>query len=148
MQWYVRVFLKSSLAWLAAGVTLGLAMAIHAPWAIYRTAHLHMNVLGFVAMMIFGVGYHVIPRFAGHGLWSERLAGWHVWLANLGLAVMAVGFALRAANLGSIVLAVGGTLSAAGAYAFAFNIWRTIDLGSVKRAQNLVLVKRGPVKSA
>ena len=29
MDWVVKAFLKASLAWLAAGVSLGLAMAIH-----------------------------------------------------------------------------------------------------------------------
>ncbi len=53
MDWFVNAFLKASLAWLAAGVSLGVAMAVHPAWAIYRAAHLHMNLLGFVAMMIF-----------------------------------------------------------------------------------------------
>jgi cbb3-type cytochrome oxidase subunit 1 len=53
------------------------AMAVHPAWAVYRTAHLHMNLLGFVAMMIFGVAYHVIPRFTGHSLHSRRLAAVH-----------------------------------------------------------------------
>ena len=69
----VRAFLKSSLAWLALGVT---------PWRrdggtsgvdLYRLAHVHMMLLGFVAMMIFGVAYHVIPNFAGFPL--HRPAG-------------------------------------------------------------------------
>jgi len=125
----VRAFLKSSLAWLALGVTLGVAMAAHPAWTLYRLAHIHMLLLGFVAMMIFGVAYHVIPRFAGFPLhWptGERV---HWWLANLGLAAIASGFVLRvhAPSAGTILLSVGGTLSAAGAYLFCYLIWRTID---------------------
>jgi cbb3-type cytochrome oxidase subunit 1 len=129
MEWFVRTFLKASLAWLTIGVTLGVAMAAHPAWAVYRTAHLHANVLGFVAMMIFGVAYHVIPRFAGNALHSARLARAHVWLANVGLVAMLAGFALVANGMGvgTPVLAVGGLASAAGAYAFAYNLWRTID---------------------
>jgi hypothetical protein len=129
VEWFVRAFLKAALAWLGLGVTLGVAMAIHPGWIVYRPAHVHMNLLGFVTMMIFGVGYHVLPRFSGHGLHSRRLAGIHWGLANLGLATMVAGFVL-APHLGARatpVLALGGTLSAWGAYLFIFNIWRTID---------------------
>ena len=86
MDWFVKAFLKASVSWLAMGVTLGVAMGIKPAWSIYRTAHLHMLLLGFVAMMIFGVAYHVIPRFTGHALHSRTVAGWHWWLSNVGLA--------------------------------------------------------------
>ena len=75
MEWFVKAFLKASLAWLALGVTLGLAMAAHPVWTVYRAAHMHMVLLGFVTMMIYGVAYHVIPRFAGFPLHSRRGAG-------------------------------------------------------------------------
>jgi len=123
--------LKASLSWLGAGVSLGIAMAVHPAWAVYRAAHLHMNLLGFVAMMIFGVAYHVIPRFSGHPLHSPRLATIHWWLANSGLALFAAGFVmLPHTTFGTparVVVAVGGTLSAAASYAFVYNLWRTID---------------------
>ena len=129
MDWFVRAFLKSSLTWLGLGVTLGVAMAVHPAWIVYRPAHVHMSLLGFVTMMIYGVGYHVLPRFSGHTLHSRRLAGLQWGLANLGLATMVAGFGLTP-HLGAQatpVLATGGTLSAAGAYCFIFNMWRTID---------------------
>ncbi|MEO8560792.1 MAG: hypothetical protein ABI601_01870 [bacterium] len=129
MEWYVRAFLKASLAWLALGVTLGVAMAAHPVWTIYRLAHVHMVLLGFVTMMIFGVAYHVIPRFAGAPLRARRVAVAHWWMSNIGLVAMAAGFVLRARGsaVGTIVLALGGTLSALGAYTFVVLLWRTID---------------------
>ena len=131
MDWFVKAFLKSSLVWLGAGVTLGLAIAMHPAWAVYRTAHLHMNLLGFVGMMIFGVAYHVIPRFTGHRLHSHRLAGLQWWIANTGLLVFVAGFVLLPHTMfgtpARFVVAAGGILSAAGAYIFVYNIWRTID---------------------
>ena len=129
MDWFVTRFLKASLAWFGAGITLGVLMAVRPAYAIYRTAHLHMNMLGFVAMMIFGVAYHVIPRFSGHPLHSRALAGAHWWLANVGLALFASGFAL-VPHLGRPALALvalGGVASAAGGYCFIYNLWRTID---------------------
>ena len=62
MEPHVKGFLKASLAWLTLGVTLGVAMAVHPLWTIYRMAHVHMNLLGFVTMMIYGVGYHVVTN--------------------------------------------------------------------------------------
>ncbi len=137
MDWFAKAFLKASLAWLAAGVSLGIGMAVHPAWAVYRTAHLHMNLLGFVTMMIFGVAYHVIPRFTGHPLHSRRLAGMQWWLANIGLALFVAGLALLPATMyatsARIVVAGGGLLSALAAYAFVYNMWRTIDGPSRRR---------------
>ena len=130
MEWFVKAFLKASLAWLALGVTLGGAMAAHPAWIVFRPVHAHMTLLGFVTMMIYGVAYHVIPRFAGHPLHAPRLAVAQWWASNAGLATMAMGFALRA--LGSTcvatgILALGGAASASAAHAFVYNLWRTID---------------------
>ena len=75
MEWFVRAFLKSALVALGLGVTLGLGIASHPQWIAYRPAHVHLNLLGFVTMMIYGVAYHVIPRFSGTPLFSRRLAG-------------------------------------------------------------------------
>jgi cbb3-type cytochrome oxidase subunit 1 len=136
LEWFVKAFLKASLAWLALGVTAGVAMAAHPAWTVYRAAHVHMVLLGFVTMMIYGVAYHVVPRFAGAALHSRRAAGWHWWASNAGLALMVAGFAARAAGraAGAAVLATGGTLSALGAYAFVYVLWRTIDGPAAMRA--------------
>jgi cbb3-type cytochrome oxidase subunit 1 len=129
MDWFVRSFIKASLVWLGLAVSLGVAMAAHPAWVVYRTAHLHMALLGFVTMMIFGVAYHVIPRFTGNPLHSRRLATVHWWIANAGLAVLVAGFVARVHVPASAirVLATGGVLAAAGAYLFIYNLWRTID---------------------
>ena len=147
----VRAFLKASLVWLSLGVTVGVAMAVHPAWTIYRPVHEHMNLLGFVSMMIFGVAYHVIPRFSGQPLWRRPLAVWHAWVANAGLALMAIGFVTRVQSsltpaIGGVLLGAGGSLSAIGAYLFAYNIWRTIEGGA--RVMDLRREQRPAAKSA
>lgn len=124
MDWYVRAFIRSSVSWLTLGVTLGLAMSFWPRLTVYRTAHVHMLLLGFVAMMIFGFGYHVVPRLAGNRLYRPAWAGAHVWLANAGLAGLSFGLAMRVHGVTAAgwVLATGGALASAGAYAFAVNI--------------------------
>jgi cbb3-type cytochrome oxidase subunit 1 len=153
MTWFVRAFLKASLAWLALGVSAGVAMAAHPVWTVYRLAHVHMLLLGFVAMMIFGVAYHVIPRFVGFSLHRPALAGVHWWLANVGLLFMAAGFVVRvlAPTVGTAVLAAGGALSALGAYLFVYLLWRTIDGPSQMRvaaARAARAVERGATRGS
>lgn len=125
---FVRRFIRGSLVWLGVGVVLGLAMAVSPRWVAFRPAHMHANLLGFVSMMIFGVAYHVIPRFSGRPLHEPRLAAAHVWVANAGLAGMVGGFVLRvyAGGAGRALLGAGALLSAAGAFFFIYNVWRTL----------------------
>jgi cbb3-type cytochrome oxidase subunit 1 len=129
----VIYFLKASLLWLGLGVSLGVAMAVHPAWVVYRPVHLHMLLLGFVTMMISGVAYHVFPRFAATPLHRPGLMAVHLGLANAGLTLVACGFVARAqaAALAPVLLGLGGTLSAAGAYMLAWNLWRTLDKAAI-----------------
>jgi cbb3-type cytochrome oxidase subunit 1 len=129
MEAFVRNFIRSSLVWLGVGVLLGVSMAWWpANHLIYRPAHAHANLLGFVSMMIFGVAYHVIPRFSGAALRSRTLASLHLWVANLGLAGLVGGWSLRpwVGGAGTTLIHVGAGLSALGSFLFIYNIWRTL----------------------
>lgn len=129
MDWFAKAFVKAALVWLGLGVTLGVVMAVDPATTVYRTAHLHMNLLGFVSMMIYGVSYHVMPRFTGNAIHNVKIAVAQLWLANLGLALIVAGFAARAhGERASIyLLALGGVMGAVAAYCFIYNIWRTMD---------------------
>jgi cbb3-type cytochrome oxidase subunit 1 len=129
MEWFVKAFIRASLAWFALGITLGLVIAAYPPWVAYRPAHAHMTVVGFLTMMVFGVGYQLLPRLFGHALHSSRLAIAHWWLANLGLGGMVAGFFLQPhIGTGSApVTATGGLMFALGALGFVYNMWRTFD---------------------
>ena len=133
MQPYTRRFIRSSLIWLLIGVSLGVIMAASPGAGLYRPAHMHANLLGFVSMMIFGVAYHVIPRFAGTPLESDRLADLHLMVANAGLAGMVGGFLARAHQLAFAgpLLVSGAVTAALGVLLFVYNIWRTLDRATV-----------------
>jgi heme/copper-type cytochrome/quinol oxidase subunit 1 len=128
MEPFVRRFIRSSLVWLGVGVVLGVWLTLDPGAVVYRPAHMHANLLGFVSMMIFGVAYHVLPRFTGRPLRSRRLAAAHLIVANAGLAAMVLGWMLRLAQpeFGQIALASGGVLSGAGAFMFIGNLWLTL----------------------
>lgn len=129
MELYVSRFLRASLLWLFVGTSLGAAMAIHPAWAVYRPAHLHALLLGFVMMMIAGVAYHVIPRFTMAALHSPRVARVHLMVANIGLLLMVSGFIGRPSGgrWAPLMLAAGGVLSLVGAWLFAWNLWQTLN---------------------
>lgn len=129
MDWFVRYFIKSALICLGLGVVMGIWLALAPGAIIYRPAHVHLNLLGFVSMIIFGVAYHVIPRFTGHPLHSRAIAGVHWWTSNLGLGILIAGFflALHQPAMSRVLLGLGSLLAATGAFLFIYNLWRTLD---------------------
>ncbi len=129
MDWFVHRFLQASLAWFSAAVAVALAMAVVPALTVYRTAHLHVALLGFVTQMIYGVALHVIPRFFGQPLVHRWMAEWQFWAAQAGLGLLAAGFVSRVNGWpgASAMVAAGGLLSAAGAALFVVNLWRTMD---------------------
>jgi cbb3-type cytochrome oxidase subunit 1 len=134
MEWFVKAFIRASLVWFALGITLGLAIAAYPPWVAYRPAHAHMTVVGFLTMMVFGVGYQLLPRLFGHKLHRPGLAVAHWWLANGGLTAMVIGFVLQP-HVGSAsapVTATGGSMFALGAMGFVYNMWRTFNAADAR----------------
>lgn len=136
MDWFVKAFLKTSLVWFSLAVAVALLMAVMPTLTVYRTAHLHVALLGFVTQMIYGVALHVIPRFVGQPLVHPRMAAVQFWAAQTGLALLAGGFVSRVNGwpLASAQIAAGGLLSAVGAACFVINIWRTMDASEVREA--------------
>ena len=132
MDGYVKAFIACSLFYLLAGAVLGLVMSLHdallpgsSGWTwLLLASHTHVMLIGWVSMMIFGVGYHMIPRFSGALVWSARLAWWHWTLGNVGLLGMAFGFWLNRLGDGRFgwLLGTAGTLEAAGFLLFAGNL--------------------------
>lgn len=135
MEWFIKAFIRSSLVWFAAGIVLGVAIAMHPPWIVYRPAHAHMNVVGFLTMLVFGVGYQLLPRLFGHPLHSQRLAIAHLFCANLGLAALVLGFLIQPSTGAGArwVTATGGVLYALGAMLWVYNLWRTFDAADARQ---------------
>ncbi|MEJ2362507.1 MAG: hypothetical protein P8Z75_14030, partial [Gammaproteobacteria bacterium] len=104
-----RLFITAALLYGLLGGLLMLA------WLLWPAAipgniprlHAHLMLLGFMAMMVYGVGLHVLPRFSGRPLFSERLANWQLYVANVGLLIMVAGWL----SLHNAIIAAGGVLS-------------------------------------
>ena len=77
------------------GTTLGVHMGLRYgnivpggyPTEEMVLVHVHLLLVGFVCMMIFGISYHVLARFAGRGPdhYSPGAARLQLWLVNVGL---------------------------------------------------------------
>ena len=64
MNIYANWFIRMALIYLALGVVMGAVIGIQPEWSQrLRFVHIHLNLLGFLTMMIAGVAYHVLPRF-------------------------------------------------------------------------------------
>jgi hypothetical protein len=65
MDRYTKGFVVAALAYFFVAAVLGIwiGSADAAPWA--RFAHVHFNLLGFMSMMIYGVGTSSFPASTG-----------------------------------------------------------------------------------
>jgi hypothetical protein len=122
MDRYTKGFVVASLLYFFVAAALGIWMGIGgAPdWAWF--AHVHFNLLGFMAMMIYGVGYFILPRFNGRPLhWPGWLAP-HFYLANLAL----LGLTAAAAGRPSPLFTFFAVLNLVAVALFALNLGATV----------------------
>jgi cbb3-type cytochrome oxidase subunit 1 len=124
-------FLKVGMTCLILGALLGTLLAVpisrdllyKAPGAQWRLAHTHLNLAGFVIMTIFGIAYHILPRFAGKPLYREAWAAVHFWIATLATAGMVIGFIVPTT---AVLLWTGSMAQLVGIVLGVVNLWLTI----------------------
>lgn len=107
---------------LAAGILLGAAFALNrALGAQLRPLHAELNLWGWTTLLIYGMGYHMLPRFCGRPLRRARIADLQSWLAIGGVAAASLGWLLRqpAPLVGQALLAASGFAQLAAAVLFA-----------------------------
>ena len=95
MDRFVKSFIFMSIFYLMTSSVIGVAMLSNDKYLPLKFVHSHLMLLGWVSMMIYGVGYHILPRFAGRVLKSRAAAILQFWTANAGLLGM-LGFYLAA----------------------------------------------------
>jgi cbb3-type cytochrome oxidase subunit 1 len=118
-------YAKTSVLYLAAGSTLVL-LTFAGLLQFSMFAFYFMELYGFVAMMIFGVSYLMVPAFAHRPLHNANLANYQYWLFNIGTLGLTLGFSglvqgdwLKSLQITSFLVQV------AALYIHAYNIWRT-----------------------
>ena len=118
-------FIKCALVYFIAAMFAGIYMTVVGPVYPIKPIHTHLNLLGWITMMIYGVGYHILPRFSGAPLWSEKLSVVQLWTANIGLIGMIIGWAVEY-SAGRGVLHAFALVSGFSAFIFVLNMFKTI----------------------
>ncbi len=137
MSTYMKRFIYASLTYLALGALLGLLNAHPSTAYVARYAHTHFNLTGFMAMMIYGIGYFILPRFNGSDLRFPNWVPIHFWLGNLSLILMVTckALAIFLSSPGfNIAFEVFATLQLISIFMFVINIWGTLSRKPVPAA--------------
>src|SRR5512135_270428 len=95
MDRFVRNFIVFSIVYLGAASVLGVCMLWNESLLSLKFVHSHLMLLGWVSMMIYGVGYHVLPRFSGRPLKYPKIGELQFWAANIGLIGMLVFYTMN-----------------------------------------------------
>jgi len=129
MDKYAKAFIKASLIYLGIGAILGVFILL---WPDLRftvtRVHVHILLLGFMGMMIYGVGFHILPRFMGRPVYSHRLGNVQVWLANITLIGLSLSWVLEVSQGGiwhnvAILFGIGQAVSI---FLFIINLWKSM----------------------
>lgn len=98
MDRFVKNFIGVSIVYLGVASVFGILMLGRPSLMYLKFVHSHLMMLGWVSMMIFGVGYHILPRFTGRPLKSPKTGEVQFWLANVGLVGMLFFYVLGTFN--------------------------------------------------
>ena len=82
-------------------------------------AHGHLNLIGFVAMSIFGAFYALSPQAA-----ATRLAEIHYWLTTVTVVILTPGIAFAINEQGEVLAQTGSILAILSMALFAFLVIR------------------------
>ncbi|HUJ18001.1 MAG TPA: hypothetical protein VL197_08405 [Nitrospirota bacterium] len=129
MDKFVKGFIVMSIVYLGISTVLGVCMLGNQSLMALKFVHSHLNMLGWVSMMIFGVGYHILPRFMGRPVYSPKIGEVQFYLANISLVGMLLFYTLNvyAPGSGYLMLTVAfGGLQALTLFLFFFNMLMTL----------------------
>jgi len=131
MDRYVVWYIRMSLIFFVLANIFGIGMVIEPEWRVhYRATHVHFNLLGWMSMMIYGVGYHILPKFSGRYIYSVAVQNIQFWFSTLGLLGMGTGWSMigrdMAPGTGQSILLISSLATLVGVAMFAFNIGMTV----------------------
>lgn len=114
-------FVRASLVYFFIAAILGTIMISMKNYpAQLLFTHVHLNLLGWMSMMIYGVGYHILPRFSGTPLAYPKLGNLQFYIANIGLVGLVCFRPIHpVAEIFASLLVVAAGL-------FVFNIWMSM----------------------
>ena len=130
MDRYTKGFVVASLVYFLLAAVLGTWMGSAEAGAWVKFAHVHFNLFGFMSMMIYGVGYFILPRFNGRTLRWPSLVPLHFYAANIAL----IGMVATAPERPSTGFAMFAGLSVISVALFVVNLGATMLLEPAQEA--------------
>jgi cbb3-type cytochrome oxidase subunit 1 len=129
MDKFVKGFIVMSVVYLGAAAVMGIVMLANQQVTALKFVHSHLNMLGWVSMMIYGVGYHILPRFMGRTLYSNKIGEAQFYLANISLVAMLLFYSLNVYEPGDLyrtITVVSGAVQALAIFLFLYNMLMTL----------------------
>jgi len=129
MDTFVRRFIIMSIIYLGISSLVGIAMLGSEKAMALKFVHSHLNMLGWVSMMIYGVGYHILPKFMGRAMHSKALGEIQFWTANIGLVAMLLFYTINVYSpSGALVMVTvaAGVLETVSIFLFFYNMLMTL----------------------
>ncbi|MEW6051067.1 MAG: DUF1858 domain-containing protein [Candidatus Zixiibacteriota bacterium] len=126
---YMRRFIYASLFYLATATLFGILNGTTSIGYFGQFAHTHFNLLGFMSMMVFGIGYFILSRFNGTDLRFPSWVGTHFWIGNASLLGMVLfrGLAVETGSeLFQGMFILSAALQAISVFMFVINIWLSL----------------------
>ncbi len=129
----IRRYIKTSFVFLFLGMLLGAYATVEVnvmgravPWPLV-TAHVHLVLVGFMLMLVFGVATWMFPRPAREETryrpWLAEVVYWLLTLATVARTLGELASAVVGVRGGSPVAALGGLGQLAAALLFVVNMW-------------------------
>ena len=129
MDRFVKGFIVMSIVYLGISTVVGIVMLGSQEILALKFVHSHLNMLGWVSMMIYGVGYHILPRFMGRPLYSNKIGEAQFYLANISLVGMLACYTVNVYTPGGLyrTLTVAfGIIQALTIFLFFYNMMMTL----------------------
>jgi hypothetical protein len=108
-------FILVSILYAIAGMTLGIIMGMHKDFSLMHL-HAHINLIGWVAMAIFGLIYKAFPQMA-----ASKIGTVHFYLANIGAAIQLVGIYLVLTSGFEPAIIIGSMITVISIFVFLVN---------------------------
>lgn len=129
MDKFARRFIIMSILYLGVSTAVGVVLLGGGAMPAWKFVHSHLMMLGWVSMMIYGVGYHILPRFMGRPLYSQKMGNVQFWLANIGLVLMLFFYTLNAYQPSSLFTRLtvsAGIVEGVSIFLFFYNMLMTL----------------------
>ncbi len=127
---YMKRFVYAALVYLGLAGVFGMINGMTDVGHFAYFAHTHFNLLGFMSMMIYGIGYFILPRFNGSDLRFPTWVAVHFWLGNISLVGMVLFRGLSVStgsDLYSVLFIVSAVIQLVTIFMFIINLWLSLS---------------------